>query len=142
MPRRLRFNPITGAFESYTPELELATEPNGLILQDNVLSMQLATDENPGAITAEDYSRLYSIKTYEYFYEDVILTAQQIADKKITLSKNPAFPETLSFVPDGGTAQRYGEDYIVVGNEIRWEGLGLDNFLEEGEVIRITYQFE
>jgi hypothetical protein len=142
MPRQLRFNPITGAFESYTPELELGAQPNGLVLQNNVLYLAPATEENPGAMSPEDYSRLYSIKTYEYFYEDVILTAQQIADRKITLSKMPVFPETLLFIPDGGTAQRYGEDYTVVGNEIRWSGLGLDNFLEVGETIRITYHFE
>lgn len=142
MSRRLRFNPITGAFESYTPELELAAQSNGLVLQNNVLFLQPANDESPGAMSAEDYSRLYSIKTYEYFYEDVILTAQQIADRKITLSKTPAFPETLLFIPDGGTTQRYGEDYTVVGNEVRWSDLGLDNFLEVGEIIRITYQFE
>lgn len=142
MPRRLRFNPITGVFETYTPELELATNPNGLVLQNNVLSLQLASSDSAGAITSEDFDRLNNLKTYEYFYEDVILTAQQIADRKITLSKTPAFPEALTFVPDGGVAQRYVEDYIVVGNEIRWDGLGLDGFLEEGEGIRITYQSE
>lgn len=142
MPRKLRFNPLTGDFESYTPELELSEDANGLLLQDNVLSLQLASDDTAGAITAEDYSRLYSIKTYEYYVEDIILTSQQIADKKITLSRTPAFPEALLFVPVGGVAQRYGVDYTVVGNDVDWAGLGLDGFLEEGEGIRITYQSE
>ncbi len=138
----LKFNPLTGALENYTPVLEIAPDSNGLELQNNILSVNLATEENAGVLSAEDYTKFNSIKIYEYFYEDVILTAQQIAEKKITLSGTPAFPEALTFIPYGGVAQRYGQDYTIIGNDISWAGLGLDGFLEEGEGIRITYQAE
>jgi hypothetical protein len=138
----LKFNPITGALENYTPTLEIAPESNGLELQNNVLSVNLASEESPGVLSTEDYVKFNNLKNYEYFYEDIILTSQQIADRKITLSRIPAFPEALLFVPVGGVAQIYGVDYTIVGNDVSWAGLGLDGFLEEGEGVRITYQSE
>jgi hypothetical protein len=98
--------------------------------------------ETAGVLSSDDYVKFNNLKNYQFFVEDIILTSQQIADKKITLSRIPAFPEALLFVPTGGVAQRYGVDYTVVGNDIGWAGLGLDGFLEEGEGIRITYQSE
>lgn len=79
-------------------------------------------------------------KTLKYIYEDVILSAQNIADAKITLTKMPVMPETTFFFPAEGIMQRYGVDYKIVGKDITWSGMGLDGFLEESEEIRIFYQ--
>lgn len=70
------------------------------------------------------------------------LTLSDISAKKVVLSHAPLFPEGVLFLPDGGITQRYGVDFTVVSNEIRWNGLELDGFLEEGEIINIVYLSE
>lgn len=71
---------------------------------------------------------------------DVItLSSLDISQKKITLSKTPLYPSSLKFIPDGGIEQRINIDYVVSTNEIIWNGLTLDGFLEEGEIVRVTY---
>lgn len=84
-----------------------------------------------------------NLLAYSYYYEDVALNATQILNKKIILSKIPIFPESVIVQPDGALPQKYGVDFEVVSNEIRWNGLGLDGFLTElGEVIRVLYKSE
>lgn len=70
------------------------------------------------------------------------LTLSDIVLKKIVLSNAAIFPDGVLFLPDGGITQRYGVDFTVVSNEIRWNGLGLDGFLEEGDIINIVYLSE
>ena len=135
-----RFNPLTGSMD-FINDLEISVS-NGLSLSGNSLSLQLASPANSGAISPTDYQKINNLKFYKNNIETVILTFQQISDKKITLSKLPAFPDALSFIPTGGIAQKYGEDYTVVNNDIDWSGMGLDGFLEEGEEITISYQSE
>lgn len=67
------------------------------------------------------------------------LTSLDITEKKVTLSKTPLFPSSVKLIPDGGIEQRINIDYLVNTNEIIWNGLTLDGFLEEGETVRVTY---
>lgn len=72
--------------------------------------------------------------------KDVIqLTEQHILNKSVQLSKAPTFPNTVTLVPVGGIPQLNGVDFQVSGNVVSWNGLGLDNFLEEEEVLIIQY---
>jgi hypothetical protein len=76
-------------------------------------------------------------RNYDLIYT---ITSEDIAEKRIVLSFIPEFPERIKLTPDGGPLQVYGVDYIIVNrNEITWEGLGLDGFLETDEVVFINY---
>lgn len=81
-----------------------------------------------------------SLENYYATTQSFTLTAQDITDKKVTLNQIPA-NNSISLMPDGGASQRIGVDFDVVNsNEVSWNGLGLDGFLEEGETIYVTYQ--
>lgn len=68
-----------------------------------------------------------------------ILSAINISEKKLKLTKTPRLPSSVSVLPDGGIEQRMNIDYNLVIDEIVWDGFELDGFLEEGEIIRVTY---
>jgi|688.fasta_scaffold00313_15 hypothetical protein len=132
-----KFNPSTATVQ-YIPE-ELQVEGPGLNIVDKKISINIASETTPGIITAEDYGNFKSKKSYKFNILDVKLTAQQIAEQKVTLPVAPDFPDT-TILSTSGIMQNYGEDYQVVGNDLIWSGMGLDGFLEEDELIRIFYQ--
>lgn len=67
------------------------------------------------------------------------LTQQDIDNKFVTLSPTPLVSSAVLLTPEGGIPQTYGIDYVVVGNQLRWEGLGLDNFLDLTDVLIVQY---
>jgi len=74
------------------------------------------------------------------FITDVFtLDLAAISAKKLKLSQLPKSAEGVRFSPDGGPDQRLGVDFILSGDEIIWDGLTLDGFLEIGETIRVSY---
>lgn len=72
--------------------------------------------------------------------ETVTLTQDHIENKQIQLNNFPNSLETVTLIPVGGIPQRTNIDFTLTeGNKISWDGLGLDNFLEVGDVLVITY---
>lgn len=71
----------------------------------------------------------------------ITLTSTHISEKRFLLDYEPFSVDSTIFLPEGGIAQRPKIDYDVDANYVVWEGLGLDNFLEEGEVVRFTYYY-
>ena len=69
----------------------------------------------------------------------VTLTSTDIANKKVILESAPINPLSVSLIPDGGIQQRNEIDFEVIGNEISWNGMGLDGIMEAGEIIFLTY---
>lgn len=67
------------------------------------------------------------------------LSLTDITNKQIILSKAPSYPDAVTLFPRGGIPQMNGIDFQVSGNILSWSGLGLDNFLEENEIIEIGY---
>jgi len=67
------------------------------------------------------------------------LTQNDINNKFVTLASTPLIASSVVVTPEGGIAQAYGIDFIVVGNQLRWDGLGLDNFLDETDVLLVQY---
>ena len=135
------FNIDTGLWElSAGPStvIQIGTA-NGLDLSGNVLSLNLADPFNAGAMSAPDYVKLQTLTNKNFVSEVFSLNNLNITQSKITLSQIPSDPEGLSFLPDGGIPQRYGIDFTIVGNDIIWSGMGLDGFLEENDVIRVSY---
>jgi len=68
------------------------------------------------------------------------LTIAHINNKKITLIATPASVGEVSLTPLGGLEQRSGIDFeILNGNELSWDGLGLDGDLSNGDQILIKF---
>lgn len=68
-----------------------------------------------------------------------VLTEQNISDKGLLLDFSPSDVTALILVPAGGAKQNYGEDFIVDGGFLTWDGLGLDGVLFPGETLVIYY---
>jgi hypothetical protein len=95
--------------------------------------------------------------------EDFVLTANDIINSYITLSKTPNIPEDTVLNVIHGVPQMYGEDYevhtdlltwkykplestLIVGEELRviyywtpWQSVPLETLLSKGDVMRIMY---
>lgn len=74
-----------------------------------------------------------------FSYRRIELTAQNITDKFITLPDIPLAPNSVFLTIEQGIPQINGIDYTVSGNTISWDGLGLDNFLENTDVLLVLY---
>lgn len=71
--------------------------------------------------------------------ERIELTQEDINNKYVTLASTPLIPSAVVVTPEGGIPQAYTVDFIIVGNQLRWDGLGLDNFLDETDVLLVQY---
>lgn len=69
----------------------------------------------------------------------IALTAQNIIDKYVILPYTPVLPDELLLTPAGGIKQINGEDYTVSGNILSWDGMGLDGFLDDTDVLIIQH---
>lgn len=67
------------------------------------------------------------------------ITEEQISSKQIILDMAPIAPTSVSLRFLNGTAQVYGEQYIVQGSILSWDGYSLDGFIEVGDIISIGY---
>ena len=74
------------------------------------------------------------------YTETIIVTQQMVNNKKLTLEKTPLFPANVKLDFIGGIPQLNGIDFeIISGNILSWQGKGLDNFIEENDVVIISY---
>lgn len=71
--------------------------------------------------------------------ETISLNQGDIDNKKVTLIHDPQDVENMIFIPQGGIEQIYNVDFTVVGKEVRWNGLGLEGFLELDDIINVIY---
>lgn len=67
------------------------------------------------------------------------LTQQDTNRKFILLPSEPFSSSSVRLNIVGGIEQVNGIDFIVTGNVLSWDGLGLDNFLDEGDTLLIQY---
>lgn len=97
--------------------------------------------ESPDGLAESNAVDLYLNPEFEIksIKERITLTQENINDKQVILSRVPIYPTAVTLCPDGGIPQVYSVDYIVSGLVLSWDSLGLDDFLEEGEVIEIGY---
>jgi hypothetical protein len=75
------------------------------------------------------------------FYSKHTLMQADIDSKKVFLTKTPTSP--IKLTPEGALTQRQDIDFRYEGsdNSITWDGLGLEGFLEVGEVITISFLY-
>jgi hypothetical protein len=71
--------------------------------------------------------------------ENKILSQVDVQNKQLVLSSTPQAPETVTMFIVGGLPQVYGIDFIVESNILKWDGLGLDGFLEENDMLVIQH---
>jgi len=72
--------------------------------------------------------------------ETITITQQMIQEKKLTLQRPPLYPSKVQLDFVGGIPQLNGIDYeIISGNVLSWDSKGLDNFIEENDVVIISY---
>jgi hypothetical protein len=68
------------------------------------------------------------------------LNQTNLDNKYVTLSSSPLFPDTVTLTPSGGIPQINGVDFEVIGDQLSWDGLGLDNnFLELNDLLIIQH---
>lgn len=67
------------------------------------------------------------------------LTQQDIDNKYVILNIAPLYPNTVGLTCENGIPQINGVDFIVNGNILSWDGLGLDNFLDNTDVLIVQY---
>lgn len=67
------------------------------------------------------------------------LTELDIQNKFVILNTTPQFPNSVRLLCEGGIEQVNGVDFVVNGNVLSWDGLGLDNFLDETDILVIQY---
>lgn len=104
---------------------------------NNVLSWNsLGLD---GFLESGDILIIEYVNTASISIETITVTQQHIDDKQITLNSTPAAPETVSLFPVEGLPQINGVDFIVEMNVLKWNGLGLDGFLEVNDVLIIQH---
>ena len=73
--------------------------------------------------------------------EEITLSAQNITDKKVTLTYTPVNASYVGLSIVGGCEQKYGTDYVVNAStkELSWSGLGLDNLLAANDILVVSY---
>lgn len=71
--------------------------------------------------------------------ERIELTQEDIDNKYVTLSQTPLVNNSVLLTLEGGIPQTYNIDYVIVGVQLRWDGLGLDNFLDTTDVLIVQY---
>lgn len=80
-----------------------------------------------------------NISTGNQVVEYRTLSGSEITNKFLTLAQLPATNTRTMIDVIGGTAQIYGPDFIVTGQVLDWNGLGLDGISLAGDVWRIMY---
>jgi hypothetical protein len=72
--------------------------------------------------------------------EYITINPTHIINKKIILDNIPINPHYVQAdLKNGGGPLFLGDDFIVEGNEFKWEGLELDFIIETDDKIRIVY---
>lgn len=72
-------------------------------------------------------------------HDRILVTAEDIEQKSFSLTYIPVNTATAIFLPEGGIPQFLGVDFAIEGNILSWNGLGLDGFIEENDIIHVYY---
>ena len=67
------------------------------------------------------------------------ITQQNVLDGYLILDTTPQNSNEVELEFINGTSQVLGVDFSVSGNLLHWNGLGLDNFIEENDILIIRY---
>jgi hypothetical protein len=120
--------------------------PNGGIPQINGIDFQVNLNiltwnslGLDGFLEVGDILIVQYKNTSDVVIETIIVTQQNIDDKQITLATTPIAPEAVSMFIQGGLQQVNGIDFIIQTNLLKFDGLGLDGFLEVNDVLIVQH---
>lgn len=71
--------------------------------------------------------------------EQFTLTLTHIQNKKVTLPDTSIIEASVTVTSPNGPSQFRGQDFIVIGNDVSWDGYGLETILEVGDKLIIVY---
>lgn len=118
-----------------TDRSQLVLSESEIVYDKDVASFFGGDDSTLGGFEIGKYAGL-KVKT-----EMLVMTQAIIDNKSLSLQKQPATPNDILFLPQGGIRQDYGTEFTLNENVINWQNLGLDGFLEINDIINITYYY-
>ena len=71
--------------------------------------------------------------------EIIPITSLDVTNKYVTLSSTPLNSNAVRLNMVGGIEQLNGIDFTVTGNILSWDGLGLDGFIDDTDILIIQY---
>lgn len=74
-----------------------------------------------------------------YGFEEIPIIQQNLIDKYVILAQTPLIPSAVIVDMVGGIRQVNGVDYQIIGNKLTWEGLGLEGFIDDTDVLLVQY---
>jgi hypothetical protein len=89
------------------------------------------------------YKKLSGVWTYQAYItpqqKKFTISPVDIAAGHVTLIPTPNDPDTVTLEFLSGGGQENGVDFEVIGDILSWDGLGLDGFIESGDIIIVRY---
>lgn len=98
----------------------------------------LASIDENGIVNV--YAKGTRVDTVFSAMEEFNITPQLLVNKKITLQNTPMNKSVRLSIP-GCLDQIENEGFYVDGNDILWDNMGLDGFLDESDVIQVYYSY-
>lgn len=71
--------------------------------------------------------------------EIIPITNTDVTNKYVTLTTTPLNPNAVRLNMVGGIEQLNGVDFTVTGNILSWDGLGLDGFIDNTDILIVQY---
>lgn len=68
-----------------------------------------------------------------------VISSIEASNKTLSLLAIPSSPTETVVMTVGGTVQKYNIDYKVTGNELTWNGYGMETIIESGDMLVIIY---
>lgn len=124
-----RAHPTFGSIE--------VTIQNGYELEE-LHNVSITSPANGSIIVYEQSENLWKNHTYNKT-EIFNLSTIDISNKFLTLAETPVLSDSVTLYPRGGIPQVNTIDFSVTGNLLTWNGLGLDGFLEVGDILVVRY---
>lgn len=74
-----------------------------------------------------------------YFSQPFLIDATILAAKQLQLPSTPTTPSKVRVSVNHGPEQVYNTDFVVTGDIVSWDGLGIETGLTLGDYLIITY---
>ena len=110
-----------------------------LIAPGGNLQLPQSNATTDGYLSAVDWNRFNAAALGGYLFQEFTLNGADITNKFVTLPSIPTAPALSVLTNLQGLQQEYGVDYTIVGNQLRWNGLGLDGFFVSGNKFTVQY---
>ena len=72
-------------------------------------------------------------------FERIEITEEHVQNKQVILEGTPFNPTSVSLTFEKGIPQVYGIDFTVQGRILSWNEKGLDDFIDDTDVLIVQY---